>query len=133
MPSCPQHPRILDQPCTCPPNPPIRPKTTATIITASVATIFIIASITLMRGLIHESSPPALIAFLVIVILGLVGAEMGMLRWAWKEFLKPDLDLETEDVEGGEGRVGDYDCPPDYHRMDTGLLAKNRRWEALRS
>lgn len=85
-----------------------------------------------MRGLIRESSPPALITFLVIVILGLVGAEIGMLRWAWREFLKPDSG-ETEDVEGGEGRVGDYGSPPDYHQMDTGLLAKNRRWEASRS
>lgn len=117
MPSCPQHPRIHDQPCTCaPPSPSILPKTRAIILTAFVAISIVIGIIILLYNLIHITSSANLQAFLVTVIVLLVGLVMGILGWAWRKYEEADF----EEVNNG----AEVD-PPDY-QPSAALLSKSR-------
>ncbi|KAL8920110.1 MAG: hypothetical protein Q9208_006463 [Pyrenodesmia sp. 3 TL-2023] len=98
------------------------------MITATVATSFIIGSIILLRGFMDGSSVFSfLIAFMIMV---LVGMEMVVLGLAWDQYSSPDpCERSLERIEDGLGNADiDLNNPPE-DQTDIELLPKNRRRE----
>ncbi|KAL9632010.1 MAG: hypothetical protein Q9204_003975 [Flavoplaca sp. TL-2023a] len=137
MVSCPQHPQIPDQPCTCPPSP--RPPTHIIIITAAAAFSVLIACIYLLQTLVNASPPsskPGLIVFEMIFVIAIFcPSMMGIICWVYMQlaiaFPEEHHPTGTHGFGGdgrGAARKDEFEGPPDYE-ANAMLVPKNGFWE----
>ncbi|KAL9035992.1 MAG: hypothetical protein Q9180_004556 [Flavoplaca navasiana] len=129
MPSCPRHPQIYDQPCTCPP-PPAQTDFDSTALTI-FATIFNIFAFFMLRSLIDNNSHPRLITSVGFLMLVTVIVQMVVFHWVWdsrtkdhekctKTAPKKEKRLKKEDrpLPVLDGCGSECDSPPDYLEVD---------------